>query len=352
MCWAMGLTQHRQAVATIREIVNTMLLRGSIGRRGAGLCPVRGHSNVQGDRTMGIVERPSEALLDALAARFAFIRRVTTATTPWRRSRRWQEARSTCSSGSAATSPRRRRTRRRQRRRSNVCADGAGVDEAQPLACRCGEEALILPCLGSTEVDRRRGRRSFVTVEDSMGIVHATRGANEPASSHLRSEVEIVCAVAAATLGDRPVDWPALATDYDAYASTSPRRSRGSPTSTSGSANPAASPFPTRRATARRSRRRPARRALGQRFAPVAVRRGDCSCRRCDRTTSSTRRSTGSTTAIAACREAGGSCSSTPTTLTISASLTATSSTSSASGSTAASAAPGDSGSSPTRRAG
>jgi anaerobic selenocysteine-containing dehydrogenase len=79
----------------------------------------------------------------------------------------------------------------------------------------CGAEALILPCLGRTEADRRAGLERFVTVEDSMGIVHATRGANEPASPHLRSEVEIVCAVATATLGDDPIDWEALANDYD-----------------------------------------------------------------------------------------------------------------------------------------
>ena len=108
-CWAMGLTQHRGAVATIREIVNTLLLRGSIGRPGAGLCPVRGHSNVQGDRTMGIYERPSDEFLDRLAA----ARRVrapagSRATTRSRRSRRWPTGRSTCSSPWAATSwPRR-----------------------------------------------------------------------------------------------------------------------------------------------------------------------------------------------------------------------------------------------------
>ena len=72
VCWAMGLTQHRQAVATIREIVNFLLLRGNIGRRGAGVCPVRGHSNVQGDRTMGIWEKPPAAFLDALGAEFGF----------------------------------------------------------------------------------------------------------------------------------------------------------------------------------------------------------------------------------------------------------------------------------------
>ena len=135
VCWAMGLTQHRQAVATIREIVNTVLLRGSIGRRGAGLCPVRGHSNVQGDRTMGIVERPSERFLDALAERV----RVRPAAAPRlrhggddrgdgrRRSRRLRRARRQL---------RRRSTghRRHGRRPPAMRPDGAGVDQAEPLA--------------------------------------------------------------------------------------------------------------------------------------------------------------------------------------------------------------------------
>ena len=117
---------------------------------------------------------------------------------------------------------------------------------------RCGAEALILPCLGRTEVDRRDGRERFVTVEDSMGIVHATRGANEPASPHLRSEVDIVCAIAAATLGDYPIDWTALADSTTTMcASTSPRRSPDSPTSTSESAGPGgfALPNPPRDST-------------------------------------------------------------------------------------------------------
>ena len=120
---------------------------------------------------------------------------------------------------------------------------------------RCGAEALILPCLGRTEADRGPAGDRFVTVEDSMGIVHASRGANEPASPQLRSEVEIVCSLAAATLGARPIDWQASRPTTTAFASTSRRRSRGSPTSTPGSAGPAASRCPTRPVTAPRSRR-------------------------------------------------------------------------------------------------
>jgi molybdopterin-dependent oxidoreductase alpha subunit len=216
-CWAMGLTQHRQAVATIREIANTLLLRGSIGRRGAGLCPVRGHSNVQGDRTMGIVERPSEALLDALADRFSF-------TPPRHHGYDTVGAIAAMAAGDvdvfvglggnfAAAAPDTEATVAALER----CALTAHIStKLNRSHANCGAEALILPCLGRSELDSAAGGERFVTVEDSMGIVHATRGSNEPASPHLRSEVDIVCAIAAATLGDRPVDWGALAGDYDA----------------------------------------------------------------------------------------------------------------------------------------
>ena len=212
----MGLTQHRQAVATIREIVNTMLLRGSIGRRGAGLCPVRGHSNVQGDRTMGIVERPTDALLDALAARFSF-------EPPRRHGYDTVATIAAMAAGDvdvfvglggnfAAAAPDTDVTAAALERCALTVQVSTKLNRSH---VHCGAEALILPCLGRTEADRRAGLERFVTVEDSMGIVHATRGANEPASPHLRSEVDIVCAIATATLGDDPIDWEALADDYD-----------------------------------------------------------------------------------------------------------------------------------------
>jgi molybdopterin-dependent oxidoreductase alpha subunit len=216
-CWAMGLTQHRQAVATIREIVNTLLLRGAIGHRGAGLCPVRGHSNVQGDRTMGIVERPSDAFLDALAVRFSF-------TPPRRHGHDTVGAIAAMAAGEidvfvglggnlAAAAPDTAATTAALER----CALTVQVStKLNRTHAHCGTEALILPCLGRTEVDRREGADRFVTVEDSMGIVHASRGGNDPASPQLRSEVDIVCAIAGATLGDHPFDWAALGADYDA----------------------------------------------------------------------------------------------------------------------------------------
>ena len=217
VCWAMGLTQHRQAVATIREIVNTVLLRGSIGRRGAGLCPVRGHSNVQGDRTMGIVERPSEQLLDALAERFAFApprhHGFDTVATIAAMAAGRVDVFVGLGGNFAAAAPDTDATTAALERCALTVQVSTKLNRSH---AHCGAEALILPCLGRTEADRWQGSERFVTVEDSMGIVHASRGANDPASPDLRSEVDIVCAIAAATLGDHPIDWQSLAETYDA----------------------------------------------------------------------------------------------------------------------------------------
>ncbi len=213
-CWAMGLTQHRQAVATIQEITNTLLLRGSIGKPGAGLCPVRGHSNVQGDRTMGIVERPP-AWIDALAARFGF-------EPPSRHGLDTVGAIEAMAGGDVevfvglggnfvAAAPDTDVTAAAMEQCSLTVQVSTKLNRSH---VRCGREALILPCLGRTERDRQGEIDRFVTVEDSMGIVHATRGRNDPASEHLRSEVDIVRSIGAATLGSSPIDWGAAA-DYN-----------------------------------------------------------------------------------------------------------------------------------------
>ena len=214
-CWAMGLTQHRQAVATIQEIANTLLLRGSIGRPGAGLCPVRGHSNVQGDRTMGIFERPPDWLLDSLAHRFAF-------EPPREHGYDTVGAIAAMAAGDVdvfvglggnfvAAAPDTDVTAAAMERCALTVQVSTKLNRSH---VRCGHEAIILPCLGRTEADRREGVERFVTVEDSMGIVHATRGRNDPASPQLRSEVDIVCGIAAAALGESPIDWSHLAADY------------------------------------------------------------------------------------------------------------------------------------------
>ena len=217
VCWAMGLTQHRSAVATIREITNTVLLRGSIGRPGAGLCPVRGHSNVQGDRTMGIYEKPAAAFLDRLDAEFGFHapREPGHDTVDAIRAMQRGEVDVFFAMGGNFLS---------------AAPDTAATTQAL-ASCKltvhvstkpnrshvtCGETAIILPTLGRTDEDLTGGRAQAVTVEDSMSMVHLSHGSLDPPSGDLRSEVDIVCGLARAVLGeDSGVDWDELASDYD-----------------------------------------------------------------------------------------------------------------------------------------
>ncbi len=218
VCWAMGLTQHANSVATIREIVNFLLLRGNIGRPGAGLCPVRGHSNVQGDRTMGIYEKPAEDFLDALAAEFGF--------EPPR-----AHGFDTVDTIQAMLDGRVRVFMGMGGNFASATPDTAATHAALQ-ACRLtvhvstklnashlvtGEYALILPTKGRTERHTVAGVDQAVTVEDSMGVVHASRGSLEPASHDLLSEVQIVCRIAAATSRVSAVaDWATFERDHAA----------------------------------------------------------------------------------------------------------------------------------------
>ncbi len=216
VCWAMGLTQHRNAVATIREVVNLLLLRGAIGLPGAGLCPVRGHSNVQGDRTMGIFEQPTPAFLDALESRFGFAppREPGFDVVESIRAMERGEVDVLVAMGGnfVGAAPDTARTE------AALASVGLTVHVSTKLNRShvvTGDEALILPCLGRTEVDEQVGGRQRITVEDSMSMVHASSGGLTPAAPDLRSEVAIVCAIGAALLGPTtPVDWAGLAGDY------------------------------------------------------------------------------------------------------------------------------------------
>jgi molybdopterin-dependent oxidoreductase alpha subunit len=213
----MGLTQHRSAVATIREVVNFLLLRGNIGRPGAGLCPVRGHSNVQGDRTMGIFERPSEAFLDRMqeALGFAMPRAHGVDVVGAIRALRDGRAKVFIAMGGnfLSAAPDTEATAAALRK-ARLTVHVATKPNRSHLVH--GEQALILPTLGRTELDLQHGRAQFVTVEDSMSAVHASRGTLEPASPQLRSEVRIICELAERTVGNVGVlDWLSLAGDYD-----------------------------------------------------------------------------------------------------------------------------------------
>ncbi|MFX4295034.1 FdhF/YdeP family oxidoreductase [Streptomyces bohaiensis] len=217
VCWAMGLTQHKHSVPTIREIVNLLLLRGDIGRPGAGVCPVRGHSNVQGDRTMGIVERPAAAFLDALEQEFSFSppREHGLDTVDAIRALRDGRVRVFFAMGGnfVAASPDTAVTEEAVRRAALTVHVSTKLNRSH---CVTGARALILPTLGRTERDRSGGREQFVTVEDSMGMVHASRGRLAPADAGLLSETAIVCRLARLVLGDRSATpWEAFERDYD-----------------------------------------------------------------------------------------------------------------------------------------
>lgn len=217
VCWAMGLTQHKHAVPTIREIVNFLLLRGNIGRPGAGACPVRGHSNVQGDRTMGIWEKPPPAFLDALAAEFGFEppREPGYDTVDTIRAMRAGRIRVFMAMGGnfAAATPDTAATIEALRSVPLTVHVSTKLNRSHVVP---GERSLILPCLGRTEVDcTADGAEQFVTVEDSMSVVHSSRGTLRPASDALRSEVSIICDLARRTLGpDDPTPWERFIADY------------------------------------------------------------------------------------------------------------------------------------------
>ena len=215
-CWAMGITQHRNSVGTIKEMVNVALLQGNIGRPGAGLCPVRGHSNVQGDRTMGIWERVPDHFLDALDAEFSI-------TSPREHGFDTVAAIHALKDGHArvffamggnfvAASPDTEVTEAAMRNAALTVQVSTKLNRSHVVH---GGEALILPALGRSERDLTGGREQRVTVEDSMSAVHASRGPLAPASDQLRSEVDIVCSTALATLGpDHVVPWADLRADY------------------------------------------------------------------------------------------------------------------------------------------
>lgn len=215
-CWAMGITQHRNAVATVKEFVNLALLQGNIGKPGAGLCPVRGHSNVQGDRTMGIWEKVPDHFLDALHEEYGFEppREHGLDTVDSIRALRDGHAQVFMAMGGNFVS---------------AAPDTIVTEEAMEQAeltvnvstklnrthVRCGRVSLILPALGRSERDHTGGIDQRVTVEDSMSAVHASRGPLKPASPDLKSEVDIVCSIAEATLGtDGPVPWSDYRSDY------------------------------------------------------------------------------------------------------------------------------------------
>jgi molybdopterin-dependent oxidoreductase alpha subunit len=215
-CWGMGITQHKYSVATIQAIVSWLMMRGNVGREGAGPCPVRGHSNVQGDRTMGIWEKPPAALLDKLRDVFGF-------EPPRKPGVDTVEAIGQMLAGQgkvffalggnfAAATPDTYETWKALQRCDLTVHVTTKLNRSHLVH---GREALILPCLGRTEIDMQASGAQGVTVEDSMSMVHLSMGINPPASEHLLSEPAIVARLAAATLGGRSnTPWLWLVEDY------------------------------------------------------------------------------------------------------------------------------------------
>lgn len=216
IAYGMGVTQHAKGVQTVQQIANLLLLRGNFGKPGAGVCPVRGHSNVQGDRTVGITEKPTAALLDGVERAFGF-------RPPAHHGHDAVAAMEAMVAGRAKVL---------------LCLGGnLAIALSDPAACAAGmrnqdlvvhlstklnrshlligKESIILPVLGRTEVDLQAGGEQAVTVEDSMSMVHASRGKLSPASEHLRSECAIIAGMAAATLPHSKVAWMHLVEDYD-----------------------------------------------------------------------------------------------------------------------------------------
>lgn len=217
VCWAMGLTQHKNAVDNIREIVNLLLMKGSIGKPGAGTCPVRGHSNVQGDRTMGIHESPKPAFLDKLDEVLAIKspRKEGYNTVQAIKAMKEGEAKVFIAMGGnfLSATPDTEYTAEALQNCDLTVQISTKLNRSHLIH---GKTALILPCLGRTELDQQTSGSQFVTVENSTGVVHQSRGGKAPASKKLLSEPKIVAELANATFGNRTkADWNHLVDDYD-----------------------------------------------------------------------------------------------------------------------------------------
>ncbi len=216
ICWAMGLTQHKNAVDNIREVVNLLLLKGSIGKKGAGTCPVRGHSNVQGDRTMGIWEKPKDAFLDSLENEFQFKspRKHGYDVVAAIEAMHAKKAKVFIGMGGnfISATPDTEYTAEALKNCTLTVHVSTKLNRSHLIH---GKQALILPCLGRSEKDIQKHGEQFVSVENSMGVVHQSNGHLKPSSKHLLSEPVIVSKIAEATLNNSKTEWSKLVTNYD-----------------------------------------------------------------------------------------------------------------------------------------
>ena len=215
ICYGMGITQHRRGTETVQQIANLLLLRGNFGRPGAGICPVRGHSNVQGDRTVGIDEKPSAELLGNIEKVFGFRPPQKHGHSVVDSLQAMIDGRSEVFIGLGgnfvAATPDTEITRAAMRRLKLTVGINTKLNRGHIVH---GQEALILPCLARSDIDMQASGRQSITVEDSMSMVHASSGLVEPPSPDLKSEVAIVCGMARATLPESGIDWDAFEGDY------------------------------------------------------------------------------------------------------------------------------------------
>jgi molybdopterin-dependent oxidoreductase alpha subunit len=216
ICYGMGITQHRHGTQNVQQLANLLLLRGNVGRQGAGICPVRGHSNVQGDRTVGITEKPTQRLVDAIKNAYGFEFPLTHGHDAIEAVRAIRDGRSKaliCLGGNLAVAisdP--EATYPAMRNLDLVVHVATKLNRSHLIPAK---HALLLPCLGRTELDVQASGIQSVTVEDSMSMVHASQGGLKPASELLQSEPAIVGAMARATLPDSKVDWEGMVANYD-----------------------------------------------------------------------------------------------------------------------------------------
>ncbi|MFZ2173018.1 MAG: FdhF/YdeP family oxidoreductase [Rhodococcus sp. (in: high G+C Gram-positive bacteria)] len=215
-CWAMGLTQHRNSVAVIKEVANLALAQGNIGKPGAGLLPVRGHSNVQGDRTMGIWERPPGHFLDALQKEFNFDPPRVNGYDTVDSIRAMRDGKAHLFVGLGGNfvqaAPDTEVTAAALRNTRMTVHISTKINRSHLV---CGDTALILPTKGRTEQDVQESGPQFISVEDSVCAVHSSRGPLKPASPYLDSEVGIITRIAESAIGDRyGLDWKGMRDNY------------------------------------------------------------------------------------------------------------------------------------------
>lgn len=215
ICWAMGLTQHENGVQNVREVVNILLAKGSIGKPGAGTCPVRGHSNVQGDRTMGIWEKPKENFLAAIDQHFGI-------KTPREHGYDAVESIEAMNEGKIklfmalggnfiSATPDSEFTGKAVQNCDLTIQISTKLNRSHLVT---GNEALILPCISRSETDIQKSGKQFLTVENSMGVVHRSKGSFDPASPHLLSEHAIISGIAQATFKDSSINWQEMTENY------------------------------------------------------------------------------------------------------------------------------------------